>query len=161
MNDSPELSKVLLEWSAVFARLSMRDFMQHTRATGFSISQMNVLMQLYYRGPIEVTSFVELMQVSPAAISQMVERMVQQGLVRREESPTDRRVRTVHLTDHGRQVVEESIAARRRWMESLLASLTEAQEKSIANALQTLTENALRLEAKMGNPAPPFHPHLA
>ena len=41
--------------------------------------------------------FADLMQVSPAGASQMVERLVQQGLVRRVESPGDRRVRQVHL----------------------------------------------------------------
>ena len=80
---------------------------------------MSVLVHLYYRGPREVMGFADLMQVSPAGASQMVERLVQQGLVHRVESRGDRRVRQVHLTEAGRQMVETSIAARQKWVEEL------------------------------------------
>jgi len=146
MNEPLDLTRTLLDWSGVFMRRSMRDFMQYTRQTGFSITQMNVLMHLYYRGPGEVKSIVEVMQVSPAASSQIVERMVQQGLVSRVESASDRRVRQVNVTAEGRKIVEQSIAARRKWMESLMTALSDDQKNAIASALQILTENALRLE---------------
>jgi DNA-binding MarR family transcriptional regulator len=145
--DKLDLPKIVLDWSAVFMRLTMHDFTRYTRATGLSLAQMNVLLHLYYRGPSEVMTLTDLMQVSPAGASQMVERMVQQGLVRRVESPEDRRVREVHLTDQGRAAVEASIAARRQWMESLMALLTDEQEEAIAQALLVLTEKAVQLES--------------
>jgi DNA-binding MarR family transcriptional regulator len=144
--DNSELTKIILDWSAVFMRISMHDFNRYTRTTGMSVAQMIILIHLYYRGPSEVMAFTELMQVSPAGASQMIERMVQQGMVLREETPGDRRVRMVRLTGAGKQMVEDSIAARRQWTESLMASLNPDQKGCIANALLVLTEKAVQLE---------------
>ena len=135
MNDR-ETMQAVLDWSTVFLRMSMHDFNRYARSSGFSFVQMNVLMHLYYRGPREVMAFGELLQVSPAGASQMIERLVQQGLVQRGESPDDRRVRLVHLTERGRQVVDESIRARQQWVERLLASLSAEQREAVGQALQ-------------------------
>ena len=145
MADS-EFTQSLLDWSAVSVRLSMHDFNRYARGSGLSLAQMSVLVHLYYRGPREVMGFADLMQVSPAGASQMVERLVQQGLVRRVESPGDRRVRLVHLTEAGRRMVETSIAARQKWVEELTASLTDEQMALIGAALRILTERAAALE---------------
>jgi DNA-binding MarR family transcriptional regulator len=146
--DDYEATQAFLDWSAIFLRLSMNDFNRHARGSGLSLAQMTVLMHLYYRGPREVMAFGDLMQVSPAGASQMVERLVQQGLVQRSEAPDDRRVRLVHLTDAGRRVVDESIRARQGWVERLLASLTDEQRAAIGQALPVLTEQAATLEAQ-------------
>jgi DNA-binding MarR family transcriptional regulator len=144
--DDRETMQAVLDWSTVFMRISMQDFNRHARSAGFSFVQMNVLMHLYYGGPREVMAFGELLQVSPAGASQMIERLVQQGLVQRCESPDDRRVRLVHLTGRGRQVVDESIRARQQWVERLVASLSEEERHAVGQALRVLTEQAARLE---------------
>jgi DNA-binding MarR family transcriptional regulator len=144
--DNNELSTIILDWSAVFMRLSMHDFTHFTRTTGMSFAQMIILLHLYYRGPSEVMAFTDLMQVSPAGASQMIERMVQQGLVLRQEVPGDRRVRIVCLAEAGKQIVEDSIAARRQWTDRLMATLDPGQKDSIAHALLVLTEKAVQLE---------------
>jgi DNA-binding MarR family transcriptional regulator len=146
--DDYEATQAILDWSAIFLRLSMHDFNRHARGSGLSLAQMTVLMHLYYRGPREVMAFGDLMQVSPAGASQMVERLAQQGLVQRSETPDDRRVRLVHLTEAGRRVVDESIRARQGWVERLLASLTDEQCAAIGQALRMLTEQAANLEAQ-------------
>jgi len=144
--DDRETILAVLDWSTVFMRMSMNDFNRYSRSAGYSFVQMNVLMHLYYRGPSEVMALGDLLQVSPAGASQVVERMVQGGLVQRSESPDDRRVRLVHLTERGRQVVDESIAARQRWVERLVASLSAEERRRVWRALGILTEKAARLE---------------
>jgi DNA-binding MarR family transcriptional regulator len=148
MMANSEFTQSILDWSALFVRLSMHDFSRYARGSGLSFPQISALVHLYYRGPREVMGFADLMQVSPAGASQMVERLVQQGLVRRVESPGDRRVRQVHLTEEGRQMVETGIAARQKWVEELTASLTDAQTALIGTALRILTERAAALELR-------------
>jgi DNA-binding MarR family transcriptional regulator len=148
MTNESELPAVLLEWSTLFFRRTMQDFTRYARATGLSLVQMNVLIHLYYKGEREVMDLTELMQVSPAAASQMVERMAQQGLVRRVETPEDRRVRLVQLTDAGIKAVEDSIDARRQWTVDLMAHFSEDEKARIASALRLLTERAALLEAQ-------------
>jgi len=136
----PELVQIFLDWSTEFVRLSMHDINRCARSNGLSFSLMAVLMHLYYRGPREVMEFAEYMQVSPAGASQMVERLVQQDLVVRVEFPEDRRVRQVHLTERGRRIVEESLAVRQQWVQSLVESLSADQQAVITNAVHLLHE---------------------
>lgn len=146
MNDR-EATQSILDWTAIFMRLSMNGFLRFARGSGMSWMQMAVLMHLHYRGPCEVMAFGELLQMSPAGASQMIERLVQQGLVHRTEGLDDRRVRLVHLTAAGRQAVEESLQAQQAWLEDLLVTLTEEQRAAASQALRMLTAQAARLEA--------------
>ena len=127
----------------------MHDINRCARSNGLSFTLMNVLMHLYYQGPREVMEFAEFMQVSPAGASQMVERLVQEDLVVRVECPGDRRVRQVHLTERGRHVVEETLAGRQQWVDSLVASLSADQQAAVAVAMRLLnlssqSRNSLR-----------------
>jgi DNA-binding MarR family transcriptional regulator len=139
MSDS-DLSQNLLDWSSTFMRWSLHDLNRFTHRAGLSMVQMIVLMHLYYKGPSEMTGLCEMMHVSPAGASQMIERMAQQDLVQRAETPGDRRVRLVSLTEKGRQIVDESIAARRAWIEQFLATLPGEEREKIAAALEAINQ---------------------
>jgi DNA-binding MarR family transcriptional regulator len=139
---------ILQEWSIVFMRRSMHDFMDYTHGNNLSMSQINVLIWLYYHKQIEIMRLEEVMQVSRPAASQMVGRMVQQGLVQRTPSATDRRSRLVSLTERGTQIVEEAIAARTAWMNGLIESLNPDQKLSVALALKLLSEHASALDTQ-------------
>lgn len=138
---------VLREWAAVFMRRSMRDFVQLSKSSGLSISQMSALFRLYHGGFCGVSDLGDHLGVTNAAASQMVERLVQQGLLARSEDPDDRRGKKISLTLKGRELVEESIEARRRWIEQLTNTLTVAEQEAIIAALNSLTAAARQLES--------------
>ncbi|MFZ6027543.1 MAG: MarR family winged helix-turn-helix transcriptional regulator [Chloroflexota bacterium] len=138
--------QALQGWAALFMRLSMAHFNHYTRAQGLSLAQMSVLHYIYYHGPCDVMFFCSLMQLSPAGASQMVDRLARQGLVERLEEAGDRRVRKVHLTARGKQIVEESVQARQCWMAGLAQQLSEEQRQQAAETLRVLHAAAARLE---------------
>lgn len=150
MNDC-EASQAILDWTAIFMRQSMSGFLRFARGSGLSWMQMALLMHLHYRGPREVMACGDLLQLSPAGASQMIERLVQAGLVQRSETPDDRRVRLVHLTEEGRQVVAESVQAQQGWLEPLLAALTAEQRVAVSQALRVLTAQATALEPQQSH----------
>jgi DNA-binding MarR family transcriptional regulator len=141
-----ELAGIVLDWAAVMVRAFLHDFHHRARSSGLSLAQINALVHLYYRGPSEVMDFTELMELSPAGASQMIERMVQQGVVRRAESPDDRRVRLVHLTEQGQQIVEASINSQRARIEEMVGTLPEEQKRVFGQALVSLTQRAMERE---------------
>jgi DNA-binding MarR family transcriptional regulator len=147
---APELVRLLLDWSTEFVRLSMQDINRCARSNGLSFPLMNLLMHLYYQGPREVMQFAEYMQVSPAGASQMVERLVQQDLVVRREFPGDRRVRQVNLTEHGRHVVEETLAVREQWVHSLVESLSADEQTVVVQAMALLIGHTERSRPTLG-----------
>ncbi|MBI4927889.1 MAG: winged helix-turn-helix transcriptional regulator [Anaerolineae bacterium] len=148
--EKPDLTTALLAWTSSSVRRSMHEFLRFARRENLSMTQLNVLMHLYYRGPSEIGPLQDLLEVSKAGAGQLVERMMQQGLVERTPAEHDRRARTVSLTAHGRALVEASVAARQSWLHRLIESLPADEQAEIARALARLAEQADRLD-----PLPP------
>ena len=135
-----EFSHSLLEGMALLMRVSLQDLMGYVHRKGISMAQINVLYQLYYRGPCEVLAFTRTLALSPAGASQLIERMVRQGWVERLDDPADRRVRRVHLTEPGRQLATESIAARDEWIKRFGARLTGEEKQQVTQVFRLLAE---------------------
>jgi DNA-binding MarR family transcriptional regulator len=144
---SERFTSVLREWAEVFMRQSMHEFVRLSKQSGISLPQLSVLFRLYHGGACGVSDIGDRSGISNAAASQMIDRLVQQGLLERAEDPSDRRGKIITLPGHGRMVVEESIEARRRWIEQLTAALTIHEQEAIAASLQTLTQAARLLES--------------
>lgn len=127
-------------------RRSMRDFTQFMRGSGLSMPQVSALMRLYYGGLCGVTDIAEHLDVTSAAASQMIDRLVQHGLVARSTAPTDRRIKQIELTPAGRKLVEDSVEARVQWLAQLTTVLPAEEQAAIATALDLLTDAARRLD---------------
>ena len=126
---------------------SMGSYMRYARDSGLSMQHLGLLHYLHHRGAGRAVSDIgEDLGVTSAAASQMIERLVQQGLLARSEDPNDRRMRQIALTDKGRALAEESVRARQTWMQALTRALTPAQQKEIVAALNTLTDAARSLK---------------
>jgi len=136
----------LQEWVSVFMRRSMRSFMEYTRGNGFSMSQISALFHIRREVGCGVTDLGERLGVTSAAASQMLERLVQQGLILRSEDPGDRRVKQLHLTEAGQHIIHESILARQGWMNELGEMLSEDEKTQVAAALRILIEKAQKLD---------------
>ncbi len=149
--DENNFRQAMQEWFGVFARLTMRDFLAWTHEYGVSLAQISVLMRLYYRGPTSILAVRQELYGSRATASQLVDKLVQMGLVERSEDAGDRRVKNIRLTAAGRGMVEQGIAARRRWLGELGSAFSAEEQEQFAGMLARLSQAASRLEP----PAPP------
>lgn len=134
----------LQEWIEVSTRVSMRNLIRYARGKGFSIPQLGALYQINREG-CNVSVLGEHMGVTSAAASQLLEHMVQQGMISRAEDPADRRVKQLKLTEKGKQALHESIQAREGWLEDLANSLTEAEKEQVLPALAILISKVKQL----------------
>jgi DNA-binding MarR family transcriptional regulator len=148
MSTAKQFSNCLHEWTQAFMRRSFHDFKHYMDASGLSPSQVNALMRLYHSEACGVSDIGEHVGISNAAASQMVDRLVQMGLVERTEKPGDRRMKQLTLTAQGRTLVDKGVEARSLWMEELTKVLTDAQRDEISSALAQLIEAAHKLELK-------------
>jgi DNA-binding MarR family transcriptional regulator len=154
MHSDDPFVNTLGKWIEVFMRRSMHNFISYSKEKGLSMSQIGALFRIFRGGRSSVSDIGDNLGVTSAAASQMLERLVQQGLILREEDPDDRRVRQVVLTDKGRQILQESLAARQGWLENLAYTLTDIEKEQIAAALNILIDKANQLE----KPSVPVHP---
>ncbi len=146
MSEQPLLSQILRNWTEIFMRRSFRDFRRFMEQADLSPSQVGSLMRLYHRGDSGVCDIGEYLGVSRPAASQLVDRLVQQGLLERGEDPGDRRFKQVRLTARGRDLVESGIQARLSWIESLTVDFSAEEQQTILEALALLTRAAQKLE---------------
>jgi DNA-binding MarR family transcriptional regulator len=140
-----QLKKALLDWSNTFMQLSLNDLSRFAHTNGLSLAQMSILMHLHYQGDCEVTGFSEMLHISRAAASQMIERLVQLGVVYRFQSSEDRRLRLVDLTEFGKGMVIESLDARITWINQLVDQISIEDQKLFSTMVIKLNEYARNL----------------
>lgn len=143
---SPPLAKTLHEWLRVTMRFSMRHFMRFAKENNYSIPQLNALFRIRHKGVCGVSDFGEEMGVTNAAASQLLDKLVQQGLATRAEDPQDRRNKLITLTEAGLRVSEQSMQARQGWLDQLAERLTPEEQAQAHAALQLLITHAQALE---------------
>ncbi len=127
---------------------SMRANAHFVKATGLSMPQFSLLMQLHHRGSCGMSEVSERFEITPAAASQLVDKLVQGGLVRREEDPHDRRAKSLNLTEKGRKLIQQGIEQRYVWLEPLAGKLTAEERAKVAEALEVMTRAARELETE-------------
>jgi MarR family 2-MHQ and catechol resistance regulon transcriptional repressor len=71
---------------------------------GLGESDFRVLEILLHKGPMPVNAIGPKVYLNPGSVSVAVDRLYKKGFVSREECSRDRRVRTVSLTEKGRQM---------------------------------------------------------
>ena len=135
----------LQEWIEVFMRGSMRHFLCYARESGLSMSQLGALLHLHHAGSSGVTDIGDHLGVTSAAASQMLDRLVRQGLILRLEDPSDRRVKQVVLTEKGLRVIQEGMRARQQWLVDLAGTMSSPEKEAVTAALDVLTERASQL----------------
>ena len=146
MTDTLQFSQSLREWMDAFVHRSMRDSARFVKASGYSMPQFFLLMQVHRHEHCGISDLSENLETTNAATSQLVDKLVQAGLLVREEDPNDRRAKQVSLSSAGEAFVGRAIAERSRWMDDLTAALNEDEHQKVAEALEILTEAVRRLE---------------
>jgi DNA-binding MarR family transcriptional regulator len=148
-----QFKPALRAWMDIFMHRSMRGFSHFAKSSGLSMPQFSIIMQLHHRGACGISDISDGFQITNAAASQLVDKLVQSGYLERTEDPSDRRARLLNLSAKGRKLVEQGVLERYRWMDQIEAVLTPRDREKVTEALATLTEAARKLE----DPAPEHH----
>jgi len=110
-------------------------------APGMSLTSAATLNTLEQSGPCRLTVLAAKEGVTQPAMTQMVSRLAEAGLVARCADPDDGRVVQVQLTDEGRDYLTRRRAYRTERLSSLLTQLSKADQDALAAALPAI--NAL------------------
>jgi len=148
MTKTVQFTQAIRSWMDVFMHRSMRGWGLFAKSTGLSMPQFSIMMQLHYRGACGMSEISERFEVSPAAASQLVDKLVQSGLITREEDPHDRRAKLLKLSDKGKELIQQGIEERYRWVDQLSDRLTAEERTQVSDALNIMTKAAKELEAE-------------
>ena len=142
----PELNTFYESMEGVLAHI-IKSFMVSMKQHGLSTPQIHALMYIFHAGECQVSDIGNLADVSNAAASQLVERLVQQGLVDRREDPADRRNKRVTLSDKGKGLIHNSVMENQFLME-IVAKLTPEQRQVVHDAFMLLAQSGRQIQNK-------------
>jgi len=148
MTNSPQFTQTIRSWMDIFMHHSMRGWGLFAKSVGLSMAQFSILLQLHHKGACGMSEISERFEITPAAASQLVEKLVQGNFISRYEDPQDRRAKVLDITDKGRELLQQGIEERYRWMEQLSERMTEEEREQVSASLDILTRIATDLEAE-------------
>jgi DNA-binding MarR family transcriptional regulator len=136
----------LKQWMQVSMQHTMRNFLHFARESGLSMSHLGAIFHIDQIGTCGVTEIGDHLGVTSAAASQLLDRLVHQGLVQRREDPRDRRVKQIALTSRGQEILKQGIRARESWLDQLAETLSDSEKETITSSLSTLISRVNRLD---------------
>jgi len=107
-------------------------------ASGLSMTASATLAGIERLGPQRLTLLAAREGVTQPAMTQLISRLEESGLVRREASPEDGRVVLVAITDEGRAVLARRRSVRSERMAAIIAQLGPEHRAALAIALPAL-----------------------
>jgi DNA-binding MarR family transcriptional regulator len=107
------------------------------RAEGISQSQYNILRILRGARPhaVKISEIADRMITRDPDVTRLVDRLIKQGLVRRERDTEDRRVVLVEITAAGLAMLARLDAPAGEYTEGAMAGLTQAELKTLDSLL--------------------------
>src|SRR5499425_807387 len=105
-------------------------------------AQSQVLFRLAEHPGSHMGDVAKAFGVTLPAVTHIVDRLEEKGLVARGDHPADRRVYVLDLTRAGKALVEELEAIRLRGMERVLARMTADDRRRVLTGLEALVDAA-------------------
>jgi DNA-binding MarR family transcriptional regulator len=128
----------------------LRRLRKHDEAMGITAARASALSVAVFAGPVTLGRLAKAEQVSAPTITRLVVAMEEEGLLKREPDPNDRRVVWIRPTPKGARLLTEG---RRRRVEAFARELSSLDPGSLA----TLARAAEIMEAlgRQSAPSPP------
>lgn len=101
-------------------------------------NQYKTLLTIADRGECSLGDLGRELEVAMSSASQMVDRLVGQGLVHREQDADNRRQVVISLTPRGEGVIAELETGILKRYEQVMARLPEAEQEELVGAFETI-----------------------
>ena len=106
--------------------------------TGLTAPRASVLSVLVYGGPATLTALARVEQVRPPTMTRLIGQLEREGLVRRTEDSSDRRLRWIHPTPRGRRLLHLGRSRRVGSLQAGIDRLSASQQRRLERALPVL-----------------------
>lgn len=121
------LGELMRRWSKLIWASSVRPMYRRMLDHDLTMAELVVLRQLQ-RGSLTVAEAAECIHLSPSAASRAIDRLVRDGLIRREENPDDRRQKRLTMSAAGRELLGDMDAVFAERQRQIVAVLDEEEQ---------------------------------
>ena len=113
-----------------------------------TMAQLKTLMMVLHTGGMPARRLGERLGIGPSAVTPLVDRLVQQQLVRRDADANDRRIIWIRPTARANAVRERVMEANRSLLAEVIAGLPARERVAVQAGLERLLASAEALLAK-------------
>jgi DNA-binding MarR family transcriptional regulator len=132
---------------------ALRDFYQRSHrlidrimtARGASFARARILTQIARAGSLRSIDLAASFGYAPRTVTEAIDGLERDGLVRREPDPEDRRAKRISLTPAGEAAVETAEAARLQYMEDVFSTLTDDECEELVRVIGKLNARLVKL----------------
>ena len=122
------------------ARLFAAGLQRRIDALGITTGQFPTLLTLFEKDGQTQRELVAQIDVEQATLANTLARMERDGLIVREDHPSDGRAKIIRLTDKARGLREAATRAAMAQNQLALSGLSEAERKTFINLMQRVID---------------------
>ena len=118
------------------------------RAAGHDLNfSQYITLKHLAEGPASVTDLANVAQLNPGAMTRLLDKLEQRGIVARFADPTDRRALRIHLTDAGAAIWNEINHCGLRVRERATRGMSDADRETLTCLLMQVRDNLTSSES--------------
>ncbi|WP_419825408.1 MarR family winged helix-turn-helix transcriptional regulator [Sphingomonas sp.] len=130
---------------ADFYRRSHRVIDRSMSEQGASFARARLLLQIMREGPLRSADLAAMFSYAPRTVTEAVDGLERDGLVRRDPDPLDRRAKRISLTPAGLAAAEGADRVRREHIERVFGTLTVAECEELTRLIEKLNDRLAEL----------------
>lgn len=111
-------------------------------ALGFSPGQFPILIELWHEDGLTQRQLLDRIDVEQATLANTLSRMERDGLIVRKSHPSDRRAQIIELTQRGRDLEANAIAASEATEDALLKEFRRFERQLLLEYMRRAIESA-------------------
>ena len=136
----------LLQQALVKFHPSLTELTEVWSDVNVTIQQLRVMTILYNDEPRRVSLLARRLNVSTPTMTGILDRLVRQGLITRQDDPEDRRVVLNALTEKGQSLIERFQPVQSERLRAIVNQLPSDERQEIAGSLASLLAAARAIE---------------
>ena len=121
-------------------QIAVAIFLEETQAHGITPVQYAALNAVQRQPGLDQRTLASTIGFDTSTIGGVIDRLERRGLVERQASPTDRRVRLLRLTEAGEALARDVVPAMLKAQQRILAPLPAAERPRFVDMLRTVVE---------------------
>jgi MarR family transcriptional regulator, 2-MHQ and catechol-resistance regulon repressor len=126
----------LLVWKAYDALHSHA--LKSIESLNMCVTDFAILELLLHKGPSPINLFSDKLSLASGSTTAAIDRLERRGLVRRQPSLKDRRIKLVELTADGLSCIEGAFSKHSLHMEAVTGGLSETEKVQVIELLKKL-----------------------
>lgn len=148
MSERERLTREIIQLQQQLAHAMGRHAPEAWLDMDLTIGQLKSLFFIAFEGSTNVRTLAAALGVTSPNITGIIDRLVERGLVSREENPADRRMLLLKATAKGKALLAELREARTSHFSAILARLTLEELSALARGLTAVAKAAERDKEK-------------